>query len=182
MGTDPAYAAAAVRFGEALARRGLGLVYGGGRVGLMGRIADAVLQAGGSVTGIIPRALLARELAHPRITDLEVTDSMHARKARMAELADAFVALPGGIGTLDELFEIWTWAQLGLHAKPCAWLDVQGYFEPLASFLDRAVAQGFLRPTYRWMLLTATDPEELLDRLANYEAPVVERWVRPGEN
>ncbi len=181
VGALSGYAAAAERFGAALARRGLGLVYGGGRVGLMGRLADAVLAAGGGVTGVIPQALVARELAHAGVTELRITRSMHERKSIMSELADAFVALPGGIGTLEELFESWTWAQLGLHAKPCGWLDVDGYFSDLARFLDRATADGFIGGQSRTMLHTSRDPDELLDALERYRPPPVERWIQPRE-
>jgi uncharacterized protein (TIGR00730 family) len=181
VGRSPVYAQAATRFGVALARRGLGLVYGGASVGIMGVLADAVLSAGGEVIGVIPAALVAREVAHAGLTELRVTASMHERKAVMAELSDAFVALPGGIGTLEELFEIWTWAQLGLHAKPCGWLNVADYYSPLADFLARAVAAGFVQSRHRAMLLTATEPEALLDELERYEAPRVEPWVRGAE-
>ena len=180
-GALPEYAAAAEAFGAALARRGLELVYGGGRVGLMGRLADAVLAAGGHVIGVIPEALVARELAHQGVDELRVTASMHERKALMAELADAFVALPGGLGTLEELFEAWSWAQLGLHAKPCGWLDVQGYYASLARFLDHAAAEGFLSADCRAMLVSASEPEILLDRLSRYEPPTVQRWLRPQQ-
>ena len=180
-GHDPAYRRAAERFGAALVRRGIALVYGGGSVGIMGALADAVLAAGGTAIGVIPRALMERELAHQRLTELHVTASMHERKALMAELADAFVALPGGIGTLEELFEIWTWAQLGLHGKPCGWLDVNGYYGKLAAFLDLAVEQGFVQARDRARLLTAAEPDELLAALAAYRAPHTERWVRREE-
>jgi uncharacterized protein (TIGR00730 family) len=176
-GADPAYAAAARRFGDAVARRGHELVYGGGSVGLMGTVADAALAAGGKVTGVIPRALQLRELAHPRLTTLVVTGSMHERKAKMAELAHAFVALPGGLGTLEELAEIVTWAQLGIHARPCALLDVKGYWRPLVEFLDHAVAAGFVSPLHRSLLLVEEEPEPLLDRLAAWRPPEIERWL-----
>src|SRR5919199_3791597 len=165
-GADPAYAAAARRLAEVLVRRGIGLVYGGGSVGLMGVLADAALAAGGEVTGVIPRALQAREVGHAALPDLRVVETMHERKALMAELADGFVALPGGLGTLEEFFEVWTWAQLGIHAKPCGVLNVGGYFDPLLAFLDHAVAEGFVRDAYRAMLLVAAEPAPLLDRLA----------------
>lgn len=152
MGSDPAYARAAAALGEAIARDGLTLVYGGASVGLMGVVADAALAAGGRVVGVIPRILLRKELAHEGLAELVVTESMHERKAKMAELSDAFVALPGGIGTLDELFEMWTWAQLGLHAKPCVLINTGGYYDNLVAFLDRAVRDGFLRPGTRALL------------------------------
>jgi uncharacterized protein (TIGR00730 family) len=180
-GRQPAYALAAERFGAALVRRGLGLVYGGASVGLMGVLANAVLRAGGTVIGVIPQALVARELAHTGLTELRITSSMHERKALMVELADAFVALPGGIGTLEELFEAWTWAQLGLHAKPCGWLDVAGYYGALAQFLEWAVGQGFVQDRHRSMLLTAQDPDELLEQLARYRAPQGVPWMRREE-
>ncbi len=177
LGSNPAYADAARRLGEALARRGLGLVYGGGSVGLMGVVADAALAAGGEVVGVIPGALERRELAHRRLTRLHVVGSMHERKARMAELSDAFVALPGGLGTLEELAEVLTWAQLGLHRKPCALLDAGGYWRPLTAFLDHAVAERFVRPEHRAMLLVEEDPEALLERLSRFRPPAVQRWI-----
>src|SRR5512142_817811 len=149
VGVNPEYARMARRLGGALARRGMGLVYGGGGIGLMGAVADAALDAGGEVVGVIPRALQLRELAHANLTALHVVGSMHERKAKMAELSHAFVALPGGMGTLEELAEILTWAQLGLHQKPCGLLDVAGYYQPLVGFFDRAVAEGFLKPEHR---------------------------------
>lgn len=151
-GGRPAYARAAAALGEAIARDGLTLVYGGGRVGLMGVVADAALAAGGRVVGVIPRLLVRKEVAHAGLAELVVTGSMQERKAKMAGLSDAFVALPGGIGTLDELFEMWTWAQLGLHAKPCALINTEGYYDHLVGFLDRAVEEGFLRPGIRSLL------------------------------
>ena len=180
-GARPAYAAAAGDFAGALVRRGISLVYGGGSIGLMGALADAMLAAGGKVTGVIPRPLAERELAHRGLTALEVTDSMHARKARMAALADAFVALPGGIGTLEELFEMWTWAQLGLHAKPCGLLDVAGYYGRLVEFLDHATRERFLDARYRAILRVASDPEALLDALMAFTPPAVEPWLREGQ-
>jgi uncharacterized protein (TIGR00730 family) len=170
-GHDPAYAASAAQFGRLLAERGIGLVYGGGRVGLMGKLADAALEAGGEVIGVIPQALLDCEVGHRGLTQLRVVDSMHARKALMGELAEGFVALPGGVGTLEELFEVWTWAQLGIHKKPCGLLDVDGFFAPLVRFLDGLVEKGFIRPEYRAMLVVASTPEELLERFAAYEPP-----------
>src|SRR3954463_10894881 len=175
-GHDPAYAAAAAEVGRVLAQRGIGLVYGGGRVGLMGTLADAALAAGGEVRGVIPQALVARELGHRGLPQLRVVDSMHARKALMGELAAGFIALPGGIGTLEELFEVWSWAQLGLHRKPCGLLDVDGFFAPLVGFLDGQVEAGFIHPTYRAMLAVASTPEELLDAFAAYEPPA-EKWT-----
>jgi uncharacterized protein (TIGR00730 family) len=162
-GITPTYAESTRALGMCLAARGLGLVFGGGRVGLMGVLADAVLDAGGEVIGVIPQGLVARELAHRSCTQLHVTASMHQRKALMADLADAVVALPGGCGTLDETFEMLTWAQLGLHAKPIGLLNVGGYFDALLGFLDHAAREGFIKPAHRRLLLTANHPEELLD-------------------
>jgi uncharacterized protein (TIGR00730 family) len=176
-GRNPVHLEAAARMGRALAARGLGLVYGGGGVGLMGAVADAALAAGGEVVGVIPRALQLRELAHARLTALHVVGSMHERKARMAELSDGFVALPGGMGTLEELAEILTWAQLGLHARPVGLLNVEGYFGPLIAFFDRAVVEGFLRPEHRRLLVVGEDPGALLDRFAAWQPPPVERWI-----
>jgi uncharacterized protein (TIGR00730 family) len=176
-GSSPLYLEAARRMGEVLARRGLGLVYGGGSVGLMGAVADAALAAGGEVIGVIPRALQLRELAHSRLTHLHVVSSMHERKAKMAELAHGFVALPGGMGTLEELTEILTWAQLGLHARPAGLLNAGGYYDTLIAFFDQAVAHGFVRPEHRAMLMVDGSPEALLDRFATYQAPPVEKWL-----
>lgn len=176
-GHDPAFAEAARAFGEALARRGIGLVYGGGRIGLMGVVADAALAAGGAVTGVIPQALVDRELAHPGLTALHVVGSMHARKARMAELADGFVALPGGIGTLDELFEIWTWAQLGEHRKPVALLNTAGFYDPLLTFIDDMVAAGFLLGDHRALLLVEREPAALLGRIGSHRPSAPAPWI-----
>ena len=177
MGTDPAYAEAAKRLGGALARRGLELVYGGGTVGLMGTVANAALAAGGRVVGVIPKALQLRELAHVNLTSLHVTGSMHERKARMAELSQGFIALPGGLGTLEEFAEIVTWAQLGIHARPCGLLDVEGYWKPLVAFLDHAVEEGFVSALHRQLILIDSDPDALLDRFAAWKAPEIEKWV-----
>lgn len=166
LGARPEYEAAARELGRLLAARGLGLVYGGARVGLMGAVADAALAAGGDVVGVMPRALVAREIAHTGLRDLRVVESMHERKALMAELSDAFVALPGGLGTLEELFEVWTWAQLGLHRKPVALLDVADFYRPLVAFLDAAVGEGFVRAERRATLVVERDARVLLDRLA----------------
>jgi uncharacterized protein (TIGR00730 family) len=167
--------------GRALAERGLELVYGGGRLGLMGALADAALDAGARVTGVIPRALVARERAHERATELHEVGSMHERKALMAELSDGFAALPGGMGTLEELAEALTWAQLGLHGKPCGVVDADGFFGPLIAFLDRSTAEGFIRPEHRAMLLVAETPEELLDAFATYRPPEVPKWIDEEE-
>ncbi len=176
-GADPAYAAAARALGRELAARGVGLVYGGGRVGLMGAVADAVLERSGEAIGVIPRTLMDRELGHRGLTELRVVETMHERKARMAELADGFVALPGGIGTLEELVEVFTWSQLGIHAKPCGLLDVHGFYGGLAGFLDHMVSEGFLREQHRGVLLREAEPAALLDRLAGWEPPDVHKWI-----
>jgi uncharacterized protein (TIGR00730 family) len=165
-GSRPAYARAARDLGAALAARGIGLVYGGGRIGLMGIVADAVLAEGGSVTGVIPRALVSKEVAHLDLKDLRVVGSMHERKALMAELSDAFIALPGGFGTLEEMFEVLTWAQLRFHQKPCGLLNVEGFYDGLLSFLDHAVSEDFIRARLRASVLVETDPFRLLDLLA----------------
>ena len=176
-GADLAYRAAATDLGHGLAERGIELVYGGAHVGLMGTVADAALEGGGHVIGVIPQSLVDREIAHPGIGDLRVVDSMHERKALMADLADAFVALPGGVGTLEELFEVYTWNQLGLHAKPLGLFNVRGYFDGLARFLDHAVAERFVTPQHRAMLLVSEDLRELLDGLASWEAPRQPKWI-----
>jgi uncharacterized protein (TIGR00730 family) len=170
-GVRPSYARAARDLGGLLARRGIGLVYGGGSEGLMGAVADAALAAGGEVIGVIPRSLVDRELAHARLTQLHVVRSMHERKALMAELSDAFVTLPGGFGTLDETCEMLTWTQLGIQSKPCGILDVEGYFAPLFAFLDSAVEEGFLRPENRALVVEDTEPERLLSRLLGFTEP-----------
>lgn len=180
-GSDPAYADAARAMGRELAKRGIGLVTGGGRVGLMGVVADAALEAGGSVTGVIPQALTTKELAHRGLTDLVVTASMHERKAKMAELSDGFVALPGGLGTYEELFEIWTWAQLGWHRKPCGVLNAAGFYDRLVDFLDTATGAGFLKPQHRAMLIVESDPGRLIDRFDAYAAPAVTKWIGPDQ-
>lgn len=170
-GTRPEYAAAAKAMGEALAERGLSLVYGGGKVGLMGAVADAALAAGGRVIGIIPEFLALKEVAHAGLTELVVVDSMHTRKAEMERRSDGFIALPGGIGTMEELFEIWTWSQLGQHKKPCGLLDVDGYFGHLNAFLDRMAADGFVNADHRAMLIRSENAGQLLDAFTAYEAP-----------
>jgi uncharacterized protein (TIGR00730 family) len=170
-GIGPGYRNAAERVGRTLAERGIGLVYGGASVGTMGVVADAALAAGGRVTGVIPRSLVDREIAHPGLSDLRVVADLHERKATMAALADAFLALPGGAGTLEELFEVFTWGQLGLHTKPIALLDVDGYYQPMLRFLDHMADQGFLRAEYRQMLIVDTDVAEVLDRYASHRPP-----------
>ena len=164
-GRAPTYAAAARELGQLLAKRGIGLVYGGGNVGLMGELADAVLDAGGRAIGVIPQQLVDREIAHGGLTELHVVENLHQRKALMAELADAFLTLPGGVGTMEELFEVWSWGRLGLHSKPCGLLNVDGYFNSLRTLTDQMVTEGFLEPEYRKMLLIEEQPSVLLDRL-----------------
>ncbi len=180
-GARPSYTAAAVRFGEVLAERGIALVYGGSSVGLMGVIADSVLRKGGKAFGVLPHFMVPKEIAHPSLTELDLVGSMHERKARMAARADAFVALPGGFGTLDELFEILTWAQLGLHRKPIGLLNVDGYYDALLAFLDHATGEQLLRAEHRAMLIVESDPARLVDRLGSYEAPTVEKWIKPSQ-
>lgn len=165
-GGSTVYADAARALAREMVRREVRLVYGGASVGIMGVLADEVLARGGEVVGVIPENLVRKELAHPGLTDLHVTDSMHQRKLRMSDLADAFVALPGGIGTLEELFEIWTWAQLGFHQKRIGLLNVAGYYDGLVRFLEHAVAEAFVRPAYREMLLVQAEPDQLLEQLA----------------
>jgi uncharacterized protein (TIGR00730 family) len=170
-GSDPRYAAAAAATGERLAGLGIQLVYGGGRRGLMGTLADAALAAGGRVVGVIPRGLVDRELAHPDVSELRIVDTLHERKAQMAELADAFIALPGGLGTLEELAEVVSWAQLDLHAKPIGMLDVNLYFRSLEAFLDHAVAEGFIAERHRRLLLRDDDLDRLLERFVAWTPP-----------
>ena len=181
-GVRSEYADAAKAMGQALLRRRIGLVYGGGCVGLMGTVADAVMGGGGEVIGVIPEALVTRELAHGDITQLIIVHSMHDRKAKMAELADAFIALPGGYGTFEEFCEILTWAQLGLHRKSCGILNVNNYYEPLLRLFDNAVAEGFLRPGNRRLVIEETDPSRLLDMLETHIPPQTEKWIRGDES
>jgi uncharacterized protein (TIGR00730 family) len=176
-GVRDEYRDAAADLGRALASRGLALVYGGAHVGLMGALADAVLESGGRVVGVIPESLVAKEVAHHGLTDLRVVASMHERKALMSDLADAFIALPGGWGTWEEFFEMLTWAQLGLHRKPCGLLNVLGYFDPLLAFVDHSIVEGFVRREYRSMICVDTSPTGLLDQLATYIPPVVQKWI-----
>ena len=176
-GVAPAYAEAASQLGHALVRSGLGLVYGGGNIGLMGVLADAVLAEGGAVCGVIPQALANKELAHHGVTELRVVASMHERKALMAEMADAFIALPGGFGTLDEFCEILTWAQLGLHRKPCGLLNVRGFYDSFLGQIERAVLEGFIRPEHRAFLVVEPTPEALLRALATATPPQVDKWI-----
>jgi len=170
-GIDPHYLEAAVETGRALAKAGLTVVYGGGKVGLMGAMADAALAAGGRVVGVIPRSLVEREIGHVGLSELRIVETMHERKMLMADLADGFVALPGGAGTLEEFFEQWTWAQLGIHAKPCGLLNVKDYFGPLVAMIDRIVAEGFTAAAYADMLVVESRIAALLTRFASYRAP-----------
>lgn len=176
-GHNPLYREAATLLGRTLAERGLTLIYGGGAVGLMGVVADAVMAAGGQVIGIIPQSLERSEIGHKGLTRLEVVDGMHARKARMAELADAFIALPGGLGTLEELFEVWTWGQLGYHGKPLGLLDVNGFYQQLSSFLDHLVSEGFVRSPHRGMLQRSESADELLDQLSAWQPDTQPKWA-----
>lgn len=175
-GNEPVYAEKARELGEFFGNNGMDLVFGGGNVGLMGIIADAVLASGGKVYGVIPEHLVSRELAHPGLTELFVVTNMHERKAKMAELADAFVALPGGVGTLEEIFEVWTWAQLGLHKKPCAFYNVDGFYDPLLEMMKTMVAAGFVKQPYLDMVVQAKTPTELVDGFRRYTAPR-EKWA-----
>lgn len=179
-GNDPRYREVAEALGRCIAQRGLTLVYGGGKVGLMGLVADAAMAAGGEVIGIIPQSLQNAEIGHTGLSCLEVVDGMHARKARMAELSDAFIALPGGLGTLEELFEVWTWGQLGYHAKPLGLMDVGNFYDKLAGFLDHLVHEGFVRQPHRDMLQRDLAPETLLDKLASWSPTVTPKWTEPA--
>ena len=181
VGNNTAYIEAAQALGAVLARRRIGLVYGGGKVGLMGVIADAVMQAGGEVIGVIPKALDDREIGHAGITDLRIVDSMHTRKAMMAELSDAFIAMPGGVGTFEEFFEAVTWTQLGLHRKPCGLLNVAEFYTPLALFIDQAVTDGFIKPVHRAAIVVDSDPVRLLDTLGTVHLPAVPKWIKKSE-
>jgi uncharacterized protein (TIGR00730 family) len=181
-GVQPVYLRAADTLGRALANRGLALVYGGASVGLMGALADAALAEGGEVIGVIPEALVQKEIAHARLSELRVVSSMHERKATMAELADAFIALPGGLGTLEELFEVLTWAQLGLHTKPIGLLDLAGFYQPLLTMLQHLVAQGFIAAAHMQLLVHRSEPESLLEALAAHTPPVFPRkWLTTAQ-
>jgi uncharacterized protein (TIGR00730 family) len=177
VGTRAAYREAARALGCEMARRGIGLVYGGGKVGLMGVIADAVLEAGGEAIGVIPDHLIAKEVEHRGLTELRVVGTMHERKALMADLSEGFIALPGGYGTYDEFCEVVTWAQLGLHQKPLGLLNVAGFFDPLLAMFDHATQEGFIRPDHRAMLRVSSDAPLLLDEMETYRAPVVVKWL-----
>ncbi|MCG8415901.1 MAG: TIGR00730 family Rossman fold protein [Pseudomonadales bacterium] len=176
-GASEEFIVAARDLGKELAQRGLRLVYGGASIGLMGAVADSVMAAGGSVTGVLPRNLFRTEVPHEGLTEMIHVDSMHERKAKMADLADAFIALPGGLGTIEELFEILTWSQLKIHQKPCAVLNVSGYYDQLIGFLDHCVEQKFIRPAHREMMILDKDPAKLLDQCESYQALDVQKWI-----
>ncbi|MBV9086487.1 MAG: TIGR00730 family Rossman fold protein [Acidobacteriaceae bacterium] len=176
-GARESYRQAAVELGRLLASRRIGVVYGGGNVGLVGAVADAALAAGGEVIGVIPHALVAREIAHTGLTDLHVVSSMHERKALMADLSDSFIALPGGYGTLEEFCEMVTWSQLGIHAKPCGLLNIQGYFDPLIAMLDRGVEEGFIRASNRTLVIEESDTERMLAALERWQGVPAEKWI-----
>jgi len=176
-GNRPEYVAATKALGRELAARGLGLVYGGSSTGLMGRLADACLEAGGEAVGIIPRLLQEKEIAHKGLTEIHVVESMHERKQLMADFSDAFIALPGGIGTMEEFFEVLTWNQIGYHSKPCGLLDVSGYYACLTDHLDRMVNEGFLVGDHRRMVMTSPDPATLLNMFKDYDPPQVDKWI-----
>jgi uncharacterized protein (TIGR00730 family) len=175
------YAEQARQLGQVLAERSITLVYGGSNIGLMGILADTVLAAKGQVIGVMPKALVAKEVAHLHLTQLHVVDSMHERKALMVELSDGFIAMPGGVGTLDELFEVWTWGQLGFHDKPCGLLNAASYYDPLATFLDHATAEGFIKEPHRHMLMIAGSPEALLSQFEGYVPPRIEKVIHRNE-
>jgi uncharacterized protein (TIGR00730 family) len=178
-GADPAYAEEARRMGKLLASRGIAVVYGGGRVGLMGELADAALERGGRVIGVIPEALRRREVAHQALTELHVVQTMHERKQLMADLSDGFVAMPGGFGTFEEFCEVLTWSQLGMHDKPCGLLNVKGYYTGLLALFDHAVAEQLLHVRNRAMVIAQAEPGSLLDAMLEYRAPAVEKWLTP---
>jgi uncharacterized protein (TIGR00730 family) len=180
-GNDPAYAEAARTLGRTLAERDITLVYGGGHVGLMGVVADSTLGAGGEAIGVMPKSLVDREIGHTGLTKLHVVSSMHERKALMSELSEGFVALPGGNGTLEEFFEVLTWAQLGEHGKPCGLLNVAGYYDPLLAVFDRMVDRAFLREEHRGLVIVEEDPSALLERFENYEPPGTIKWIDDSE-
>jgi uncharacterized protein (TIGR00730 family) len=176
-GARPSYAAAATSLARYLVANNIGIVYGGGNVGLMGVLADAALEAGGNVIGVIPESLRRKELAHQRLSDLRVVGSMHQRKALMAELSDAFIAMPGGYGTFEEFCEVLTWTQLGLHRKPCGLLNVDGYYDHLLQLFDHAAAEQFVNPAHRKMVISDARPQSLVERLLEYKLPVVDKWI-----
>jgi len=175
-GVKDSYSLASKTLGRELAKNGIGVVYGGASVGLMGAVADAALHEGGEVIGVIPQSLFDKEVGHLGLSQLHVVQSMHERKAMMAELSDGFIALPGGIGTFEELFEVWTWAQLGYHPKPCSILNVDGYYDQLIGFLDHTVRQGFLKQSHRDLLIVEQDASKLIERIKSYHPPLVPKW------
>lgn len=180
-GADDRYAETTARFGRLLAAEQIELIFGGGSVGLMGVLADAVLSAGGKVIGVLPEMLATKELQHPGVTEMHLVPDMHRRKALMAEQADAFVALPGGYGTFEEFFEVVTWAQLGIHRKNIGLLNIAGYFDPLIRFLDHAVQEGFIKEKHRQLIVVAEEPEDMLQRLRHHQMPAVKRWLGPDK-
>lgn len=180
-GKSEVYAGATRALARAIVGQGLKLVYGGGNIGLMGVLAETALAAGGHVIGVTPRRLLEKEVVHTGLTELKVVDSMHERKALMAELSDGFIVLPGGLGTFEETFEVLTWAQLGFHRKPCGLLNVSGYYNELMAFLDHAVTERFLKPEHRAMVLVENDPDALIEQLKTYRPPEVSKWIDRGQ-
>lgn len=181
LGKRPDYAIAAHSLAKEMVNRNIGLVYGGASIGIMGQVADAVLSLGGEVIGVIPQALAAKEVSHNDLTELKVVDSMHARKTMMADLSDGFIALPGGLGTLEELFEILTWAQLGFHQKPCGLLNIDGYYDCLITFLDHGVDEAFIKPIHRSLLQVSDNPDQLLDTFASFQPSITEKWIEHDE-
>lgn len=181
VGNNAAYVSAAQELGRLLVSRGIGLVYGGASVGIMGAVANSMLAEGGEVIGVIPTFLNKKEVGHTALTELHIVESMHQRKALMAELSDGFIALPGGVGTMEEFFEVWTWAQLGLHGKPCALLNVADYYQHLITFINNLVDTGFLKSEQRDIVLVSDDIRDLLTRMENYQAPKVEKWLLSDE-
>jgi len=180
-GLRDSYAKTARRMGAEVSRRGIRLIYGGGKVGLMGEVAGAALAGGGEVIGVIPRALLEKEISHEGLSKLYVVGSMHERKKLMADLSDGFIALPGGYGTFEEFLEVLSWAQLSIHEKPCSLLDVDGFYEPLSALFDKAVEEGFVQPGHRSLVLKEEDPGRLLDVMDRYEPPETKKWIGPRE-
>lgn len=180
-GTRTAYAETALETGRVIAEHGYRLVYGGAKVGLMGTVADGAIKAGGEVIGVLPRALEEKELAHEGLNELHLVSSMHERKALMADLSDAFIALPGGAGTLEEIFEVWTWGQLGYHQKPCGFLNVEGYYDQLIAFLDHQTQEAFTKQAMREMVQIAGTPQALIDLFRGYEAPDTPKWINRDE-
>lgn len=180
-GNDPAYLEAAQTLGAAIVTRGYELVYGGAEVGLMGAVADAALEAGGRVVGVMPKALVDKEIGHKNLSEQHIVSSMHERKALMADLSDGFIALPGGVGTLEEIFEIWTWAQLGHHDKPLAFMNVLGFYDPLCAFLDHQSSEGFVRKGHRDMAIFSKNAEEILQAFETYDPPELQKWVERAE-